>query len=200
MLRPSCNTSNLLAKTSLKPRALTAHWLESSRAASIPGTSRRASGMLKAPERRMSSSVMTEIAAGDCDSFSEWRATLVTSIPSRVSMGSSVKSGCAAEFWLRTGTANHIRVNASRKQFGFFACNRFEPVPKSESWDSAAHGFRSMCFITSANAADYQQVPCLETAETGFFRDNFENTGARDRGKISIHWLAALGHTITRDL
>jgi len=119
---------------------------------------------------------MTEIAAGDCDSFSEWRATLVTSIPSRVSMGSSVKSGWTGEFWLRTGLTNDMMVNASRKQFGLFpvfACNRFEPLSKSESWDSAAHGFRIICFITSANAADYQQVPCLETAETGLFRDKF---------------------------
>jgi len=96
-----------------------------------------------------------------------------------------------------------MMVNASRKQFGLFpvfACNRFEPLSKSESWDSAAHGFRIICFITSANAADYQHVPCLETAEASLFRDSFENTGARDRGKTSIHWIAALGHMMTRDL
>src|ERR1044071_3021913 len=40
MLRPSSSTSSLLAKTSLNPRALIAHWLASTRAASNPGTSR----------------------------------------------------------------------------------------------------------------------------------------------------------------
>src|SRR5438093_707733 len=51
--------------------------------------------MLVTPERRMSSCVMTETAAGDCESFSDFRETVVTSICSKVSMGSSVRSGWA---------------------------------------------------------------------------------------------------------
>jgi len=80
-------------------------------------------------------------------------------------MGNSVKSGWLVEFWLRTGPANDIMASASRKQVGLFAvfsCNRFESLSKAESLDSAAHGFRIKYFITSANAANYQQVPCLE--------------------------------------
>ena len=57
-------------------------------------------------------------------------------------------------------------------------------LSRTESWDSAAHGFRIICFITSANAADYQQVPCLERAEADLFRDGLEDTGARDGARL----------------
>ena len=49
----------------VNPRALTAHSLASSLAASIPGASRNASGMLVAPHLRILSALMTAIAAGD---------------------------------------------------------------------------------------------------------------------------------------
>ena len=44
-----------LAKRPLKPREVMAHLLESIRATVTPGTIRKASGMLVAPERRISS-------------------------------------------------------------------------------------------------------------------------------------------------
>ncbi len=59
MLRPSISTSSLLEKRLLKPRMLTAQRLFAKRATLTPGARRRASGMLVAPERSMSSRVMT---------------------------------------------------------------------------------------------------------------------------------------------
>ena len=46
-----------------------AHLFSSMRATCTPGTSRRASGMLVAPERRMSSCVMTKMAAAASATF-----------------------------------------------------------------------------------------------------------------------------------
>ena len=58
-VRPSISTSSLLASTLLKPRALIAYWFVSARATFRFGASRSASGRLVAPERRMSSALMT---------------------------------------------------------------------------------------------------------------------------------------------
>jgi hypothetical protein len=51
-----------LASVLLKPRALTAPWVALTWATWRFGASRRASGMLDAPERRMSSPVMIWMA------------------------------------------------------------------------------------------------------------------------------------------
>ena len=59
MLRPSTSTSNLLAKRSLKPRALIAQRFEEMRATWMPGTMRSASGIEVTPERMISSPVTT---------------------------------------------------------------------------------------------------------------------------------------------
>ena len=57
------STSSLFVNRPLKPREAIAHLFSSIRATSSPGASRSASGMLRAPERRISSCVITKIAA-----------------------------------------------------------------------------------------------------------------------------------------
>ena len=87
--RPSTSTSILLANTPLNPRAEMACWLEFTAATCSPGTSRRASARLVAPERWMSSCDSTEIAAGE----SICRASLsVTDVTSRFSSSSMLRS------------------------------------------------------------------------------------------------------------
>jgi hypothetical protein len=68
----------LFAYWLLNPRELTAHWLALIRTTSSPGTVRSSSGRLVNPERRMSSCVMTEIAAGDSLSLVSFFETAVT--------------------------------------------------------------------------------------------------------------------------
>jgi hypothetical protein len=68
-------------------------------ATSIPGTIRNRSGMFRAPDRRMSSDVMTKIAAGVRDSFSAFFETEVISMFIRSSILLLVMSSlfcCAA--------------------------------------------------------------------------------------------------------
>src|SRR5712671_6548081 len=79
-LRPSIRTSSLFADVLLKPRAEIAHVLLSDCATSSPGTIRNASGMLVTPERRMSSCVITNTAAGDSPTVLARRVTVVTSV------------------------------------------------------------------------------------------------------------------------
>src|SRR3989442_4619756 len=62
MVRPSMSTRSLLAVVPLKPRALMAHWRESTCATCRLEARRRASARLDAPERRMSCCVITWIA------------------------------------------------------------------------------------------------------------------------------------------
>src|ERR1035441_3382813 len=64
---------------------LTAHWLESICATSTPGAIRRTSGMLVAPERRMSSWLITKTAAPVLDSVCSFFETEVTSMLNRSS-------------------------------------------------------------------------------------------------------------------
>jgi hypothetical protein len=59
MVRPSISTSSLLPIALLKPRELIAYELELVRATWRFGARRNASGSVRAPERRMSSLVMT---------------------------------------------------------------------------------------------------------------------------------------------
>ena len=56
-----------------------AHLLLSMRATSMPGTMRNSSGKVVAPERRMSSGVMTNTAAGDSPTVLSRLETVVTS-------------------------------------------------------------------------------------------------------------------------
>ena len=67
-------------------RELIAQLCESTRPTSRPGTIRSTSGMLVAPERRISSCVMTCTAAGESASCSSRRATDVTVAPRSCSM------------------------------------------------------------------------------------------------------------------
>src|SRR5256712_10964290 len=61
------STSSLLAAVPLNPRALMAHWRESIWATCRFAARRSASARLAAPERRMSSCVITWIAEAVCD-------------------------------------------------------------------------------------------------------------------------------------
>src|SRR2546429_2803729 len=61
------STSSLLAAVPLNPRALMAHWRESICATCRFAARRSASARLEAPERRMSSWVITWIAEAVCD-------------------------------------------------------------------------------------------------------------------------------------
>src|SRR2546429_3630425 len=72
------STSSLLAAVPLKPRALMAHWRESICATCRFAARRSASARLAAPERRMSSCVITWIAEAVCDSRSGRFDTEVT--------------------------------------------------------------------------------------------------------------------------
>src|SRR6266540_4338570 len=73
------STSSLLAVVLLNPRALMAHWRESTCATCRLPARRSASGRLDAPERRMSSRVITWIAEAVCASRSARFETEVTS-------------------------------------------------------------------------------------------------------------------------
>ena len=79
-VRPSISTSSLFARPLLKPRALMAHWLASSWSTSRLVASRRASGRRVAPERRISSRVMTWMADAVSDRCSGRRETELTSM------------------------------------------------------------------------------------------------------------------------
>ena len=63
MLRPSFRTCSLLAKRPFMPLTETAHLLASMWATWTPGTIRNRSGIVVAPERRMSSWLITKTAA-----------------------------------------------------------------------------------------------------------------------------------------
>ena len=89
---PSIMTSSLSAKRPLKPRIETAHLLASMRATSTPGTIRRTSGMLVAPERRMSSAPMTKAAAAVSASGRVCRLTELTSTTSTFISSSRLSS------------------------------------------------------------------------------------------------------------
>src|SRR6267378_3023333 len=71
-------TRSLLAVVLLKPRALMAHWRESTCATCKLEASRSTSGRLDAPDRRMSSCVITWIAEAVCDRRSGRFETEVT--------------------------------------------------------------------------------------------------------------------------
>ena len=93
----------------LKPRALIAQVLPSDWATCRLAASRSASGRLVAPERRMSSPVITVIAAAACESGSLRRETEVTSISISSSMlrpfSSGVRAGRLFRARARRGTA-----------------------------------------------------------------------------------------------
>ncbi len=66
-VRPSISTSTLFEYRALNPRTLIAHALASICSTLTPGAMRSRSGMLVAPERRMSSELITKTAAAVCD-------------------------------------------------------------------------------------------------------------------------------------
>ena len=85
-----------------------AHLLASIWATSTPGAMRRASGMLRTPERRISSPVITNAAAGASTSLSSVLDTEVTSI----CMSSSSLSSVRLE--LRGSAQAGVPVNVAR--------------------------------------------------------------------------------------
>src|SRR5947209_8195416 len=92
-------TSSLLAMVVLKPRALMAYEVALTRGTSRLGASRSASGRRVAPERRMSSRVITKIAAGASESRSACRDTeVIWMLPSSSMLRSPISAtrmGCA---------------------------------------------------------------------------------------------------------
>ena len=79
MLRVSDSTSSFSELMLLKPRALTAQLLDVCSPTCSPGTRRRASGMVVAPDRRMISGLTTATAAAASRSVSSVRETEVIS-------------------------------------------------------------------------------------------------------------------------
>ena len=77
-LRPSIITSSLSLNCSFNPRTLIAQVFALICATFTPGTIRSRSGMFVAPERRISSFVITKIAAATRDSFCSFFDTEVT--------------------------------------------------------------------------------------------------------------------------
>ena len=86
MLRVSLSTSSFSELMLLNARELTAHEFELRRATCTPGTPRSASGIVVAPERRMSSLVTTLTAAAAELRVSAVRDTDVTSMSISSSM------------------------------------------------------------------------------------------------------------------
>ncbi len=84
-MRPSSSTRVLSGYRSPKPRVVTDHLLASISATSSPGTVRSNSAMLLMPERRMSSLVMTKIAAAASIRVCSFLETDVISIDDRLS-------------------------------------------------------------------------------------------------------------------
>src|SRR6266487_1550940 len=106
------STRSLLAVVLLKPRAPMAHWRESTCATCKLVARRRISGRLDAPERRMSSCVITWIAEAVCDSCSGRLETEVTCRFISCSMlsffkASAEESGC----WANAVPAKQTRLN-----------------------------------------------------------------------------------------
>ncbi len=120
-LLPSISTSNLLAKRPLKPRALTAHLLESIRPTSMPGANRSASGMLVAPERLISSSLMTNTAAAESCKGCTFFATEVIFTASSSSRFRSVRSVSACRL---SGSQASNAVAIRNKERDLFMAGR----------------------------------------------------------------------------
>src|SRR3569833_43074 len=106
-------TSTLSLYRSLNPRMLIAHELALICATLTPGTTRRRSGILLVPERRISSSEITKIAAPVLETDSSLRETEVTRIFIRSSRLAPAKPLEAdVEGWAPPGTgASSARVN-----------------------------------------------------------------------------------------
>jgi len=96
-VRPSTSTSNLLAKRPLSPRAVTAQALALICATSMPGAMRKASGIVCAPMRRMSSPVMIKTAAAAWETVCGFLETDVISRLSTSLRSRSKNVSCARE-------------------------------------------------------------------------------------------------------
>ena len=99
----------MLAKRPLKPRILTAQRLFPMRATSTPGASRKASGMLLAPERAMSSREITNTAAATLCTTWGLRDALLISMASKASMGNCKSCSFARAAKATPRLANKIR-------------------------------------------------------------------------------------------
>src|SRR6266568_7667604 len=129
------STRSLLAVVLLKPRAPMAHWRESTCATCKLVARRRTSGRLDAPERRMSSCVITWIAEAVCDSRSGRFETEVTcrfiscsilsffkASPDRLeSRGWVVESGCWANAVPAKQTRPNVKTRATRTDTNLLA-------------------------------------------------------------------------------
>ena len=96
-LRPSIWTSSLFEKRPSAMRTPTAQLPAPIWATDTPGTSRRASGTLRAPLRRISSAVSTVTAAGVSESFCVLRETVATSRRARSSSARSARTASSAQ-------------------------------------------------------------------------------------------------------
>src|SRR6266852_6618095 len=133
-------TSSLLAIVLLKPRALIAYELALERATSRLGASLRASARRVAPERRMSSPVITKIAAGASERRSACRDTeVIWMLPSSSMLRSAMSAtrmGCAptaAEARKKTlkTSARRQRTLASIEQVPEISVRTIHPGPLS---------------------------------------------------------------------
>src|SRR6266511_3790935 len=134
------STRSLLAVVPLNPRALIAHWRESTCATCRLVARRRASGRLEAPERRMSSCVMTWMAEAACDSLSGRFETEVTSRFISCSMLSFFNRAAESACWANPGSTRQTRPNVSSVAVAAAAVlasaiGRY-PLFPSRSWQS----------------------------------------------------------------
>src|SRR5580704_7114043 len=114
MLRPSINTRRDFENWPANPRIATDQWFPSICATSTPGAIRSASGMLVAPDLRMSSCVITKIAAGVCRTFCGSFETVVTwTLPSSSRLNCFRVSGW---FWSVCGSCARVVRHAREKQ------------------------------------------------------------------------------------
>ena len=92
-----------------------AHLFWSIRATSRPGASRNASGMLVAPERRISSCVITKIAAAASATFCVRLETEVTCKFIRSSMLMAVTSGTLRDVWAGVGAVRQTARKPAKR-------------------------------------------------------------------------------------
>src|SRR6266404_3424425 len=92
-----------------------AHLFWSIRATSRPGASRNASGMLVAPERRISSCVITKIAAAASATFCVRLETEVTCRFIRSSMLMAVTSGTLRDVWAGVGAVRQTARKPAKR-------------------------------------------------------------------------------------
>src|SRR5262245_37457828 len=150
MLRVSESTSSFSEFTLLKPRALTAQVLEVCSPTWMPGTRRKASGTVVAPERRMISRVTTDTAAAASRCDSPVRDTEVTStfMSSSKLMRFSSSRGSGAALFAAQGSVN----NAPHATIHDFDVNLDPPVIERRPHIASpgAHGLQGLSYEITA--------------------------------------------------